>query len=107
VKKGNLLFSSTVMGRERDTRNVPEDPQERIALALQNIKDIVALAGGKPENIARIKVGIAEGALREQVNAAWLNAFPDEATRPARSVSEAFVPDNALFECDFIAVLDN
>ena len=107
VKKGNLLFSSTVMGRERDTRNVPEDPQERIALALQNIKDIVALAGGKPENIARIKVGIAEGALREQVNAAWLKAFPDEATRPARSVAEAFVPDDALFECDFIAVLDN
>lgn len=107
VKKGNLLFSSTVMGRERDTRNVPEDPQERIALALQNIKDIVALAGGKPENIARIKVGIAEGALREHVNTAWLKAFPDEATRPARSVSESFIPDDALFECDFVAVLDN
>lgn len=106
VKKGNMLFSSTVMGRERDTRMVPEDPQERIDLALQNIKDIVALAGGTPENIARIKVVIASGALREQVNVAWLKAFPNEATRPARGISEAFIPDEALFECDFVAVLD-
>lgn len=107
VKKGNLLFSSTVMGRERETRRVPEDPQERIDLAFQNIKDIVALAGGTPDNIARIKVGIADGALREQVNTAWVKAFPDPDVRPARSVGEAFIPDDALFECDFVAVLDS
>ena len=106
VKKGNMLFSSTVMGRERNTRIVPEDPQKRIDLAFQNIKDIVALAGGTPENIARIKVVIVNGALRDQVNVAWLKAFPNEAARPARGISEAFIPDDALFECDFVAVLD-
>ena len=106
VKKGNMLFSSTVMGRERDTRIVPEAPKERIDLAKQNIKDIVVLAGGTPENIARIKVVIASDVLREQVNVAWLKAFPNEAARPARGISEAYIPDEALFECDFIAVLD-
>lgn len=65
------------------------------------------LTGDTFENIARIKMGIAEGALREQVNITWLKAFTDEAIRPARSVSEAFGPNDVLFECDFIAVLDN
>ena len=49
---------------------------------------------------------IADEPVRECLNVAWLEAFPDPATRPARQVMiYAYLTEGQLLSCDALAVV--
>src|SRR5438477_1243481 len=83
-KIGNMLFSSGLAGRDTASGSVPEDPDVQAAAMFENVRTLMKNAGGSPENIAYMKVYLADEKHRDSVNKEWVKMFPDEHSRPAR-----------------------
>ena len=107
ARVGNMIFSSGIIGADPATGKVPDDLDSQCVFAFANMKTMLENAGGKLENIGSIKVYMKDRSQRESVNRPWLEMFPDEDDRPARSAIEydAF-PPGILVQLEVIAVVD-
>lgn len=104
-KIGNMVFSSGIMGRDTETKSIPEDPDEQAAAMFRNLRTFMEAAGGSPEDIAYMKVYLADEKHRESVNKEWLKMFPDEHSRPARHALPAPIRGGYYFQIEVVAVL--
>jgi 2-iminobutanoate/2-iminopropanoate deaminase len=106
VRVGNLLFSSGVPGKDPATDTLPDDPARQAELMFENVRTLLARAGGGLGDIARLTVFLKDNAYREHLNREWLKAFPDEHDRPARHTLLWDLPGGMLIQCELVAVLD-
>ena len=106
VRIGNLLFSSGVPGRDPATGELPDDPARQAELMFENVRALLARAGGGLDDIARVTVYVTDEAYREHLNREWLKAFPDEHDRPARHTQVSELRGGMLIQCELVAVLD-
>jgi 2-iminobutanoate/2-iminopropanoate deaminase len=104
-KIGNMVFSSGIAGRDTENNRVPEDPDEQAAAMFKNIRTFMQQAGGTPENIAYMKVYLADEKYRDALNKPWLEMFPDEHSRPARHSLPAPIRGGYYFQVELVAVL--
>ena len=66
VQRGNLLFTSGVMGKEADG-GLPADPGRQIELVFQHLITLAEMAGGDKNSIAHINVVLKDNVYRDQV----------------------------------------
>jgi 2-iminobutanoate/2-iminopropanoate deaminase len=102
---GNMIFSSAISGMDAKSGVLSPDPDEQAAAMFRNLSLFMETAGGTPANIAYMKVYLKEEKLRDSVNKAWLQMFPDEHDRPARHAIKAELRGEVLFQIEVIAVL--
>jgi 2-iminobutanoate/2-iminopropanoate deaminase len=102
---GNMIFSSAISGKDAKSGVLSPDPDEQAAAMFRNLSLFMESAGGAPDNIAYMKVYLKEEKLRDSVNKAWLQMFPDEHDRPARHAIKAELRGEVLFQIEVIAVL--
>ncbi|MGN6720349.1 MAG: RidA family protein [Candidatus Binatia bacterium] len=102
---GNMVFSSAISGKDAKTAVLSPNPDEQAEAMFRNLQLFMESAGGKPENIAYMKVYLKEEKLRDSVNKAWLKMFPDEHDRPARHALKTELRGDNLFQIEVIAVL--
>jgi 2-iminobutanoate/2-iminopropanoate deaminase len=102
---GNMIFSSAISGKDAKSGVLSPDPDEQAAAMFRNLSLFMETAGGTPANIAYMKVYLKEEKLRDSVNKAWLQMFPDEHDRPARHAIKAELRGEELFQIEVIAVL--
>jgi 2-iminobutanoate/2-iminopropanoate deaminase len=102
---GNMIFSSAISGKDAKSCVLSPDPDEQAAAMFRNLSLFMETAGGTPANIAYMKVYLKEEKLRDSVNKAWLQMFPDEHDRPARHAIKAELRGEVLFQIEVIAVL--
>jgi 2-iminobutanoate/2-iminopropanoate deaminase len=106
VKVGNMVYSSAVSGVDRKTGEMPEGVEDQIANVFDNMKAILAEAGGGPENVASCKVYLEDRDQRPLVNKVWVELFPDEKSRPVRHTIGGALPGAYKIQIEFTAVLD-
>lgn len=102
---GNMIFSSAISGKDAKTGILSPNPDEQAEAMFRNLQLFMETAGGKPENIAYMKVYLKEEKLRDSVNKAWVKMFPDEHDRPARHANKTELRGDNLFQIEVIAVL--
>ena len=102
---GNMIFSSAISGKDAKTGVLPANPDQQAAAMFRNLNLFMETAGGTPANIAYMKVYLKEEKLRDSVNKAWIEMFPDEHDRPARHAIKAELRGDVLFQIEVIAVL--
>ncbi|HEY3116782.1 MAG TPA: RidA family protein [Chloroflexota bacterium] len=111
TRVGNMFFSSNVTGLNipgEDRR--PNDADEEADWMFRNMKALMESAGGSLENIGLVNLYVSDqagdkkDAIMESVNKAWLAAFPDANSRPARGLFERAQRIN--YACQIVAVLD-
>jgi 2-iminobutanoate/2-iminopropanoate deaminase len=102
---GNLIFSSAISGKDAKTGVLSPDPDEQAAAMFRNLQLFMESAGGTPDNIAYMKVYLKEEKLRDSVNKAWFEMFPDEHDRPARHAMKVELRGDVLFQIEVIAAL--
>ena len=107
ARVGNLLISSPIMGRDPNTHELPPDPERQAENIFKNIRTVMEVGGGTPEDIVRVTVRLKDLAYREPVNKYWLEMFPDEHNRPARHALVDNLRGGMLIQCDIVAVLGN
>jgi len=105
VKIKNMLFSSAVGGDDPDTHALPPDKQAQITNVFQNIRNIMAAAGGTPANIGKVTIYVADRDDRRLINPHWLEMFPDADDRPVRHTAATSLPPGRHIQIEFIAVL--
>lgn len=104
TRKGNMVFSSAISGRSRETGEVPDDPASQIENAFANLRTIVEAAGATVDDICKVQVFIADRDMRPMVNEHWVKMFPDEASRPVRHSIGGPLPANYIIQLEFVAV---
>jgi 2-iminobutanoate/2-iminopropanoate deaminase len=105
VKIGNMVFSSAVGGDDPETHEMPDDVEEQVRNAFQNVRAIMARAGGSPDDIAKVTVFLRDRDHRKYVNPEWIKMFPDENDRPVRHTVPADIAPGRFIQLEFIAVL--
>lgn len=83
---GNVLFSSGISGRDAATGLTAESIDEQCACCFRNLKKVLDLAGATLGDVGRVLVWMREPETRAVFNKYWVEAFPDEHSRPARHV---------------------
>lgn len=81
---GNVLFTSGISGADPQTGEMPQSQEQQAFNAFANLKRVLDKAGAVPEDVVHVTVLLKDNAYRELINKAWLQMFPDEASRPAR-----------------------
>jgi enamine deaminase RidA (YjgF/YER057c/UK114 family) len=68
-----------------EAHSVPEEPAQQVAFMFQNIRAVMAQAGGSTDDIVQIIVMLSDRRFRDLVNEQWVAMFPDPDDRPARN----------------------
>jgi enamine deaminase RidA (YjgF/YER057c/UK114 family) len=102
---GNMVFSSAVYGIDRTTGELAEGIEAQTTCMFANVDEILRLAAAAPEHVGQMAVSLSSTDDRAILNAAWVEMFPNPASRPARHVTIAPLPSGALVQCQFIAVV--
>lgn len=103
---GPFLRSGVITGRDPSSGTMPESMAEQCDQVFARIREILAAAGGSPDDILKLTVRLAEFRDRDDLNRCWTAMFPDRENRPARQVIAAVGLDGgALIHADIEAVL--
>jgi 2-iminobutanoate/2-iminopropanoate deaminase len=107
AKRGPFLTTGAISGTDPKTGEVPADLERQCALMFENVRQILAAAGGSPEDILKMTVWMADRGQRETLNRHWTRMFPDPHSRPSRHTmtSRDLAPPIEI-QCDILAVLE-
>jgi 2-iminobutanoate/2-iminopropanoate deaminase len=103
---GPFVVSGAISGTDPETGKVPADLDEQCRLMFENVRRVMAAAGGSPDDIVKMTVWITDRSLREIMNRHWVVMFPDPQSRPARHTltSRDFTAPMQI-QCDLMAVI--
>jgi 2-iminobutanoate/2-iminopropanoate deaminase len=102
---GPFVATGNIYGRDPATRAIPPDPEEQVRCMFENLRLILAAAGVKLEDVLKVEFAVATLDIRPHINRHWIDAFPDPASRPARSVDTyEGLGAPAVIRCDALAV---
>jgi enamine deaminase RidA (YjgF/YER057c/UK114 family) len=103
---GSLMMTSGIFGMEPETRKTPDDVESQCRLMFENIRRVMAAAGGSPGDIIKLVVWAKDKTFKSAMNKEWLAMFPDEHSRPARhTMMYNGFAGNILIQCEIVAVL--
>ena len=104
-RRGPFVVSGAISGTDPETGKVPADLDEQCRLMFENVRRVMAAAGGSADDIVKMTVWITDRSLREIMNRHWVVMFPDPHSRPARHTltSHDFTAPMQI-QCDLMAV---
>ena len=103
---GPLVMTGGVFGVDRANGEIPEELEAQTRLMFDNLQRVLAAAGAGWGDVIRMTMYVRDRSARDAINAAWVTAFPDPASRPARhTVVSATLPAGMLVQCDAVAFI--
>ncbi|CAN7334274.1 RidA family protein [Variovorax sp. LjRoot178] len=105
ARVGNVLYSSGIPGMDPETGRLPPDAAAQAGFAFRNMRALLEAGGATLEDVVRMTVYLKDSAAREQVNALWLECFPDPHDRPARHTLMYDLQQGMLLQLEVVAVL--
>ena len=105
-RRGPFVASGAISGADPETGVVPPDLDLQCRFMFENVRRIMAAAGGTPEDIIKMTVWITDRSLRDILNRHWVAIFPDAHSRPARhTVTSHDLAPPMQVQCDLLAVV--
>jgi 2-iminobutanoate/2-iminopropanoate deaminase len=104
---GNVVASSVIAPTDPSTGETPEGLEDQAAMVFANMRRVLEAAGATSDDVVRVGVFMDDPDQRAAVNAAWIEMFPDEHSRPARHTTHESLPAGRLIAADFLAVIDS
>ena len=101
---GPLVMTGGVYGLDPETGEIATSVEDQARLTFVQLRRIMEAAGGGLDDIARMTFYVKAPEARAAINAEWLKAFPDPASRPARhTLSNPQLAEPLLLQCDATA----
>lgn len=105
---GNIVFTGGITGQDRKTHTFSDDPAVQVTEMFKNLATIIGATGGSTADIIKVSISVKSFATREAINKEWIAMFPDEASRPARHVTQYDHFSGAVaVQCEAYAVLSS
>lgn len=105
IKKGNMIFVSGQLGLVPETGVLPESIEEQTKQSLTNIKNILAEAGAKLEDVVKTSIFTTDLSSFGKINDVYATFFNGEETPARACVEVSALPKGALVEIECIAVV--
>jgi 2-iminobutanoate/2-iminopropanoate deaminase len=83
---GPLLITSVISSFNPGTRDVPEATADQVANIYTHTAKILAAAGATWENVAKMEFWAPSNSVRAEIDAIWVQHFPDKDARPSRHI---------------------
>jgi enamine deaminase RidA (YjgF/YER057c/UK114 family) len=105
-RMANIVVTGGIYGLDVDSGKVPDDPAHQTALMFENLLRVLVAAGATLGQVVKMTFWVRNPEARAFINPAWLEAFPDPQSRPARhTLQNDHMPANLLIQCDALAVV--
>lgn len=101
---GNLVMSGSILPRD-EKGVIPVTLEEQCALMFRYVKDLMTEAGGTPDDIIKVNVGMKDSSNREILNKHWVAMFPEPEARPARHTEKRELSPGILIACEITALI--
>lgn len=101
---GDYLFTSAIMGKDPETGEVPDDPEQEVAFVFQHLVSILHRADMSSDDVGYVSVLLSDDSYRPLVNEHWTALFPDPSCRPARHTSLTVLPGGRTLQLIATAV---
>jgi enamine deaminase RidA (YjgF/YER057c/UK114 family) len=102
----NIVVTGGIYGLDTDSGTVPDDLERQTALMFVNLQRVLAAAGAALGQVVKMTFWVRNPEARAFINPAWLDAFPDPQSRPARhTLQNDHMAANLLIQCDALAVI--
>lgn len=88
ARVGPMVWSGLVPPFDRSKQGPPAELADQARVVFRNMEAILTAAGIDWSSVGKIDVWLRDPTDRSGLNDAWLEAFPDSATRPARQVHD-------------------
>jgi enamine deaminase RidA (YjgF/YER057c/UK114 family) len=107
VTDGTLVFVSGIVGYEPDMTIAKGDIVRQAEVAYENLRRVMAAAGGSPSDIVKVTIYIGEDftAKREALRDVRSRFFGDHAPASTLVQVAGFASHDYLFEIEAVAVL--
>jgi len=102
---GPLLASGGIGPADPATGAISEDRATQVRTAFDNVERVMAAAGGTTDDIVKITVLARDRSIRMDVDARWLEMFPDPTSRPARHMLVTDLAGAQQIQLEIIAYL--
>ena len=103
---GNIVMTGGIYGMDPETEQIGDGLEEQARLMFLQLRRVLESAGASLENVVKMTMYLRSHDARTAVNPEWLNAFPDENSRPARhTLINEHLPDPVLLQCEAMAVI--
>ena len=107
TRKGPLVVSGGIAGMDPATGAYLDGIDAQVEKMFENVREVMLLAGGTPEDIVKMTVWLPSRELRPHVNKEWVKMFPDAHSRPSRhSFNNPDLPKGCLVQCELMAYID-
>ena len=83
---GPLLISSVIGSFNPGTREIPESTADQVANIYAHTAKILAAAGATWDDVAKMEFWAPSNSVRAEIDAIWVQHFPDADARPARHI---------------------
>src|SRR4051794_11936386 len=100
---GPLVASGGISGMDGATGSFPDTLEDQVANLFENVKAVIAAAGGSPTDIVKMTFFAPDRSARDVINKHWVALFPDEERRPARHTLIQQLPGSMLVQTDVLA----
>jgi enamine deaminase RidA (YjgF/YER057c/UK114 family) len=105
-RMANIVVTGGIYGLDVDSGKVPDDPARQTTLMFENLRRVLVAAGATLGQVVKMTFWVRNPEARAFINPAWLEAFPDPQSRPARhTLQNDHMPANLLIQCDALAVV--
>ena len=102
---GDLVMSSVLNGVDPETGVIAPSLESQCEFLFLQVRAVVTAAGGSMDDIVKMTIWMRDPDRRDILNRAWLAAFPDTQSRPARHTLPLQMEAPRLVQGDFTAVL--
>ena len=103
---GDVVMTGGIYGVDPATGEVPQDVESQVRLTFVQLERVLVAAGASLDQIVRMTFYFSSREARDAINEAWLRAFPDPESRPARhTLQYDHLPPQLLVQCDAFAVI--
>jgi enamine deaminase RidA (YjgF/YER057c/UK114 family) len=100
-------MSGLINGTDPATGKLADGLEAQCACMFQQIRNVLAAAGGSTDDLVRLTVWLKDRSQREPLNQQWLNMFPDPDNRPARiSLEASGLTAGILVQCELTAYIE-
>jgi len=104
---GPLLMSGLINGTDPKTGELGDTLEKQCGYMFEQIRRVLASAGGTPDHLVRLTVWLKDRAQRAPLNEQWLRMFPQEDNRPARlSLQATELSAGVLVQCEITAYIE-
>lgn len=101
-RAGDFIYTSGQIGRDPQTGEIAETIQEQTRLTLENVREILKIAGATMNDVVKVTVFLADMTSFEEMNKVYITYFDEP--RPSRScVGTKLVGPNMKVEIEVVA----